>query len=769
MKQSEYPIPAKMPHVEKDGTFARRCNWTAVAREYAQRIKRILRESGSDNEFDLSDAMIKRRIRAVTDYTDRIIERYQAVPGYEPERKDETGESWIYLNFIPSTTCNIIEKHMYLLFAASIWILDEILLPGDLDKRKKLFRILPKDEREIDDLFNMPDCWHPCYEYELILSVMHVLYYRNRDIAEMETDDADIDRVMMSSLHANGAQHADTPSRRAFDELMALIPEESVRRAAAYFEELFWLWTDRYFDCMIPIDEAFRASRDRVNGIADQYNSVRSEMRDALVDLTENRKRKNQKPKSPIYNPLLMNPVSATGNPFEMFATGASPLRAGIPGMPFPDPDPDDAFQQVLNMADRLDALARQVDDEMECLHENETRKRSFGMDIQRLGYIQHEECLRDYGEDVAERMKPIRIVQPFEACFGLLWLIENDSDLPWLYGSCCGLMSEVAESLPWGVFGYKEWQDPVWDPEDEGYEENLRLTAEKPSTIPEWYERSYAPKKGELFSFNRSMGQILYEETGCLMPRDIHKYDGRQKMIRKYGVPAKDTNSLLLLFTALAHARRGDRALNFEEDILQFWDEMDQENAAGGEKTGKTKPADRPPTNQELTERLKILQEENKRLRISLHEAERASREARKDLASVRENAEMDHRELADLRELVFNLDNEKETEETGEIDESCFPYEVRRETVVFGGHDSWLKAIRQMLTGNIRFIDRDLVFDIHVVRNADIIWIQPNAISHSQYYRIVDAARQYRKPVRYFSCASAARGAAQLMASDK
>ena len=33
---------------------------------------------------------------------------------------------------------------------------------------------------------------------------------------------------------------------------------------------------------------------------------------------------------------------------------------------------------------------------------------------------------------------------------------------------------------------------------------------------------------------------------------------------------------------------------------------------------------------------------------------------------------------------------------------------------------------------------------------------------------FRAVDAARQYKKPVRYFTCASAAGGVAQLMKAD-
>ena len=86
-----------------------------------------------------------------------------------------------------------------------------------------------------------------------------------------------------------------------------------------------------------------------------------------------------------------------------------------------------------------------------------------------------------------------------------------------------------------------------------------------------------------------------------------------------------------------------------------------------------------------------------------------------------------------------------------------------------MFGGHDSWVKAIRPMLTGNIRFIDKDLHFDLGVVRHTDMIWIQTNAISHKQYYRIIDTARQLQKPVRYFTSASAEKGALQILDADK
>ena len=92
-----------------------------------------------------------------------------------------------------------------------------------------------------------------------------------------------------------------------------------------------------------------------------------------------------------------------------------------------------------------------------------------------------------------------------------------------------------------------------------------------------------------------------------------------------------------------------------------------------------------------------------------------------------------------------------------------------VCKGTVVFGGHATWAKGIKDLLTGNIRFIDKDLVFDTALVRHADVIWIQPNALGHNMYYRIVDTARQYGKPVRYFTYASWKKCAEQVAEGDK
>ena len=221
----------------------------------------------------------------------------------------------------------------------------------------------------------------------------------------------------------------------------------------------------------------------------------------------------------------------------------------------------------------------------------------------------------------------------------------------------------------------------------------------------------------------------------------------------------------------------RQQKALNFDKDssfmFPHFWNpeeeaetEPDEQEEIGKEEKELSR--------EELQEQVKTLQAQlkeyqvqAKQLRSSVHSLEQEARKVEKAMEPEKTAAEMEHRELADLRELVFNQENGEE-EMPDESDDS-FPYEVQADTLIFGGHSTWLKSIRQMLKGNIRFIDKDLHFDVNIVRNAERIWIQPNALSHTQYYRIIDTARLFHKPVRYFAYASALKCARQLAMGEK
>ena len=767
-KQPRHSLPPPMPPFEPHGSSGVSCNWYKQTQECIRSVKRHLRSFGIQSP-DMSEAILRRRTQAVVGYTDRVIDRYKTIPGLEEAQKAETGNFWINLNFVPTLSYNAIEETSHILFAAAIWILDQIT--GQPDWQRKLFPLLPREPSVLNDL-SAPEVWDPAYDYDLILSVMYILNYRNIDVAPMELREDETEHVLTTSINARGEQHANVPSRKTYEALIGLIPADALGRAAKNFESLLWAWTDRYFSCIAPISVASTAVLEKINQIGNRYNELREEFGKALegtekTEEAKNKRLQQMKQRKPSHGPLNVAPAAGIDELLGKPSPFRSPIIGTVNLSSFFDGD-DGSAQRALKLADQLAAAAEEHKKAVDRYEELVEKKMSFTVSMIQQGCIRRRECKEKYGEETAAVMEPLLISDPYEICFALLWLIESGSDLPWLYGPGCGMMQEVVESLPWGVIEYDESDNPVWSPEVvdapeqilSGIQEKQHVPAQR-SPILDWYERKYAPKgEDELFAFNRSLAQILYEETGCLMPRGMHKYADRLRAIKGYGVRGKDSMALLYLFSALSQARRQTSALNLRDGGELVYGDRSTENQT-----------ERPPTYDELNERLKQVLEDNKRLRTSLHESERSAHEIKKELSTIRDTAVLEHRELADLREYVFNRQSASEQEPPEEVgSDAAFPYEVGRNTVVFGGHETWLKAIRPMLTGNIRFIDKDMKnFDISIIRNADILWIQPNAVSHNQYYRIIDAARLYRKSVRYFTYASAAKSASQVMNEDK
>ncbi len=96
------------------------------------------------------------------------------------------------------------------------------------------------------------------------------------------------------------------------------------------------------------------------------------------------------------------------------------------------------------------------------------------------------------------------------------------------------------------------------------------------------------------------------------------------------------------------------------------------------------------------------------------------------------------------------------------------AYPYETKKRTVVFGGHETFLKAIKPMLP-SVKFVNTAILsFDPNIIRNADVVWIQNNCISHSQFGSIVKQCKRAGVQMRYFSYTSAEKCAEQLVTED-
>ena len=155
------------------------------------------------------------------------------------------------------------------------------------------------------------------------------------------------------------------------------------------------------------------------------------------------------------------------------------------------------------------------------------------------------------------------------------------------------------------------------------------------------------------------------------------------------------------------------------------------------------------------------------KRLKRVSYEAGREVLEEKKRYELLQQEAANTAQELTDLRDLLFlqqenlYLDNEPD-------DQISFPYHTQNIMVVFGGHETWSREMRPKLP-DVRFVDRTMVPNADMIRRADVVWIQTNAISHGYYYKIIDEVRKYDVRVRYFSYASAQKCAEQIVADEK
>ena len=99
----------------------------------------------------------------------------------------------------------------------------------------------------------------------------------------------------------------------------------------------------------------------------------------------------------------------------------------------------------------------------------------------------------------------------------------------------------------------------------------------------------------------------------------------------------------------------------------------------------------------------------------------------------------------------------------------DKAYPYHTKKRTVIFGGHRTFLRELRKMLPG-LKYVNiSNYGFNVDIIRNAEVVWVQTNCISHTQYARILKAVRTHNIQLRYFSYASARKCAEQIVKEDR
>ena len=399
----------------------------------------------------------------------------------------------------------------------------------------------------------------------------------------------------------------------------------------------------------------------------------------------------------------------------------------------------DDVYrrqEEILRIENRMEELTEAAENMSDQLHEY--RYSSVQIDM-----MDRQSVLEYMAPEIVDKMLAFPIEDPYEICFALLYLLNQDDDCVWSYSFMLAVVSRAAAMLPWSGAVFNESNDGYW------YNNDEKIPPQPLDS--EWYERKYI---GDRDATGRrddvNLAQLVYQYTGVIVPRNTRRYDGAAKKLRKNGLKPSQASMLCAVMNILGEASRQQKYLpdgtTAETSPIEpaAAEQAAEENAQLKRELTQLK-AQMKKINHDLSQENAILQDK-------LSKAEKAS-------AAMAQ-------ELADLREIVFNQQRSvpQEKEEPAKI---AFPYRTDRRVIAFGGHDSWLREIKFKVP-DVRFMGED-ISSAEVIRRADVVWIQTNCIGHNTYYNVIDLVRRYGRKVRYFKYASAVKCAEQVAEEEE
>lgn len=679
------------------------------ARTFANASRSVERVSKYIAMMDYDKPKLKHRAKVAANYAEKVRARYgEKYPQLCAE------EVFFHMNVTSANssyeTLNLLR---FLDFAAAIWILDELSASTRLTRA---IRYIPVTDEAFDD-FPVVDSVH---DSKLILGLVRVI--RGRFSANAVDDE--VGPVFSPrTICAQPPEYSEPPEdavltdRLRFNAIMALIRPVVRERAVTRFENKMWEVLERVLD-------AVNVYREK------ELEAIRKQRvltQKLLAILKENA----SKPRVAIMgkqDPLLMR-----------FAA-------------------EERFPRRTECSDLMTQLQQTEAEANEFWNKQRDVEALFPFKFS------VEEMMEETDADprVMELRNDFSVGNPYEICFALLFLLDSGSELPWIYNQAYCVAETAADQLPWARMD-REWYD---DEEDEEEDEDEPEAPEEAAVVPDWswetwapidrhtqeaklYERCYSdaclracpetvPKeKQKKISFS----QLIYEYTNVLPPRDVSDQADEASVLELCGFE-KHEAALMERYLTLANGV-WDKHLS-ERICLQKEDEQQED------------------VPEETTEAL-TLKTEYRTLKERLNELHRERNELQRKLDDA-------YAENAMLRERLQMQTSEPKEEAVVPEPQTAvdFPYAPMHRHVVFGGHPSWMREIRPLLPG-VRFISKDMLPDTELIRHAETVWIQSNALSHSNYYKIISIVRENDIPIRYFSFASAVKCAEQLAEYDR
>lgn len=336
-------------------------------------------------------------------------------------------------------------------------------------------------------------------------------------------------------------------------------------------------------------------------------------------------------------------------------------------------------------------------------------------------------------------------IRRPFEMCFAFLSLLDSGSDEVWAYNLAYDVLAYACQALPWAGCQVMDGDD------DEDMEIDVELLADLAEKAPGWdenrtdallYQKMIRSPLTSPDSEYISIARLAFLSTGLVPPR---MNDGLAftKILLSDAELSESEADIWYAYIMLAHA-----VANKEQEVLEMGDEEedgDSEDRKNAE------------------EEIRSLKDEIKNLRSRVNRLEHRNREYKQELAKTGRELKASVTELSELRSMIRESVNSDEESPVS----VAFPYTSKKRAVIIGGHPSWVNAVKPLLE-NVRFISSHEQPHPGVIMNAEVVWLQTNALGHSGYYKIIDIIRRNNIKVCYFSYASAEKCAEQFALED-
>ena len=706
--------PGVAPKPKKIEDFARSI--------YQERSNQFQRTGTSISEIfeglDFSHFHVKRRIASSLGLLEEIQNRFQDICPDIPGRFS-LAEDWVTVNAYPISAYDHVENHIYSVLAAAIWILDQIRDTGKLQELASILTSAPIPESAV-----LPPVWDSCHSQQMLSAMVSVIRNRNADCLVSEKRSSKgkpaLMRCYMDKCTAEKKIDHSVISRVIFEKILQLIDPDTLAQSKSHYTEQYWDWLRRYFQSRAifareemriraEIEEFHRSAQE----LLVQGQSIRKDTAPSLFPATSRQ----------YLSSLASAPVNSDHQNYMLKAKG---------------------------LAVRNDVLYRLQED-------FNARFEAFTREVGEFSLLPYDNLAARFGREIADCWAGFEITDPYSMCAAFLLLLDEGSDLPWCYFPGVHLQSCYVSMLPWTRTKHIGTCDDIW----EHYDAQTASVIPGPTADPlpkkikvpdpeNWYELKYADSSAvnadsaDLYN----LSQVIYEITGCIMPRNLNRHKAALKTLSRYGINNKKTNQYLSYCIALLGEAKHQSTLYGMQHTASEPSEESTTNTDGQ-------------SAEELKAMIRSLQAENSRYKQAAQTANLELSAARNRLNEMETQAASCKQEIADLGSLLF--------EDFGTPMKLGvnFPYRTASHIVIYGGSGQWLTEMKAKLP-DITFHDRFSKGQADQLRRASMVWLQTSGMSHREYKTILQELRKHALPVRYFSGTDVSACAAQLVQAD-